>query len=916
MYRTANPHGIFWAFLVAGAVASNGLLSACSDEQAPASAPASKDIVEMVPFKTTLILDDAALESLQPETVPGRLVFVDPPDSLQAVEARNVIVGGLSGASPEGLLRYVRKVERSGSTVTLETVGAPLQMAFRKLKVRATRTTPMIGAVEPDWPPQAILGYGAPRSPGLAPLFDVGQGGTDQVLPIEFFVFNGDGDPATKNDQLLVRGEFRGGFEYTVSVDVDWGIIEDIPGTVTDCLEEVITSLSLDECSPEDFLPEAIVKLDIDSYLGAGVMLEGTAFTGFEYPFEMPSIPLGAVPVGPLVFFPRLEFYGAASGRASSQFKIGASAGMQLAGSISAGTSGSTDIDGFLPTPEFEASPPDVNLQANAKAEAGVRLLMMLYDVVGAYVGLSSYATIDADQLRTPCWSFTSGLEAHVGFLAEINVAGIELTLAEAHHDIPLVEKEIATGACGMPPDNGPSVPGDGPTSETLLHPSFEPWSTTLSGDVEHPFVDAQGLRWSQVTQTIDGHWVLASSQASLLSKVNSEGGLVWSHRYWREDQQGPGEDPLRPVRVADAADGRLWVVTHPFGVMKVGQAGKVVWAEGFDLEKSGEGGPFGSSDDQSRFIAAEPDGAGGVMIAGSYDLADGVPGNVRTWMLHLDGDGQVLASYTLGDSSYHLYPTTLIRSGEHWLVAGFRWREEPSAAWDGYAVMLRDDGTVEWSQALAGCSSPRGPVPTAGILHSSGDVVIAGSVGDYGRGFLVRLAPDGTVRWSSDAWPGSDLSYMPISAIAELPTTGFVVAGQYTPEYDPAETFLATFDVAGQPVWLMRYAISSTDASLPAESAFPSLALTDDGGAMVLAHAAYHGAGDDSLWLFKTPARDGVLQFDSSRAVTTPGEVYPGGCSLTAASWKPSAKSFDVVPVARDIVSEAVSPPVESQMP
>jgi len=625
---------------------------------------------------------------------------------------------------------------------------------------------------------------------------------------------------------------------------------------------------------------------------------------------------LSPIPIGILVFFPSVEFYGEATGKASSRFLVEASAGIELAGSIQSGTSGSLSVSGFEPTPSFDASTPEITLQANAKAEAGVRLELKLYDIAGAWAGLGAYARVEADQLATPCWKLHGGLEAKVGYVIEVDAGALgKLTLAEGHKDIPIADKELTSGSCKLPSDGGPVVPGSGPTSETMLHPSFTPWSRTFSGsELIRPSTDAVGLRWAHLTQSIDGNWLMASSDGRVLSKADSSGNLVWSKKYYRDDQSGPGDPPIRPVRVVAGDDATNLVVTHPFGVMKVGQAGGVAWSKSFDLPAASESGPYGDSNDQKKLTDAISDGAGGMSVIGTY-LPDGSgAGLTNGLVLRVDRDGNVTRSMALRDSSMHVYPTVIVASPQGSLVSGYLWTDTPGFKFTAFALLIKPDGTLGWSKAFQGCADAPDARPAAGLLSAKGDLVLTGSIGSYRRGFIVRFTPEGTLSHSSMPWTGSNLSYFSPSAIRELPTTGYLIAGRFTKDYEPEDTFVASIDVAGSPLWLQRYVIESSEPGLPAESSYPGLALTDDGGAMVLTHATWQGAGDGSLWLFKALARDGTLPFDAAKAGTVPYSLESASCAIAASDWSPAVAELSVSATPRTVRLEAAALKTDNQ--
>ncbi|MCA9554853.1 MAG: hypothetical protein KC933_32785, partial [Myxococcales bacterium] len=167
--------------------------------------PSPADVVEVVPFPSTRVLSADALAALQAESGSGRLVFSPPPAGL-TLEVGDVLVAGLSDSTPSGLLRLVTAVQAEGTALTVETVDAPLQLAFRRVHVRAQRDTGELG--DATW--SAAKGVGLRRQP----LLDLTSGSAHTTQHLTVLLFDGDGDPTTEGDQIAFDGELGGGLQY------------------------------------------------------------------------------------------------------------------------------------------------------------------------------------------------------------------------------------------------------------------------------------------------------------------------------------------------------------------------------------------------------------------------------------------------------------------------------------------------------------------------------------------------------------------------------------------------------------------------------------------------------------------------------------------------------------------------------
>ena len=118
----------------------------------PGSPPPAQDEITALPFPTTVQLAAADLASMQPDPGDGTLTFTAPPAALLNVGVGSILVAGVGPSTPAGLLRAVLSVDRSGGNLVLRTGQAPIQLAYKKLHLKLTRSA-------------AVAGGGAARSP-------------------------------------------------------------------------------------------------------------------------------------------------------------------------------------------------------------------------------------------------------------------------------------------------------------------------------------------------------------------------------------------------------------------------------------------------------------------------------------------------------------------------------------------------------------------------------------------------------------------------------------------------------------------------------------------------------------------------------------------------------------------------------
>ena len=141
-------------------------------------------------------LDDLTLSALAESDEDGTLTFTASPAGLEGLERGSIVIGASTKAAPSGLLRIVRDVEHSSGSTIVHSVGAYPQLAFKKLYVRASAGIASITDPSTNW-----------EFPNLDPLV---AGSAKGAEPIDFYLFDGDGDKSTKNDQVHVFGELGG----------------------------------------------------------------------------------------------------------------------------------------------------------------------------------------------------------------------------------------------------------------------------------------------------------------------------------------------------------------------------------------------------------------------------------------------------------------------------------------------------------------------------------------------------------------------------------------------------------------------------------------------------------------------------------------------------------------------------------
>ena len=839
-------------------------------------------------FPTTTILTNADLAGLTAAR-DGTLSFGVAPSSLANVDVGYAIVAGVSPSTPSGLLRVVTDVQRAGGGLQLKTMQAPIALAFRKLHVKSQRDITGIGAQ--PWTKNDL----STRS--LRPQ-DVGFD-ADAEQPLDFLLFDADDDPSTTNDQIGIHGSIGGGFHFALSVDVDWGDVFDLPNAVKTCVKSLADPLALatgklPDCSITALLPEVKVKFEADPFMRAHASLYGAASLSYEKDFDVASIPLSPIPIGPLVFLPTVDITAKVEGSAGAGFTVGAHGDVELESSVAISSKhpGSPDIVPIaVKKVEFEADETKVILQASAKVGLGARLAVELYGVVGPYAEATAFAEVKADAAANPCWGLHIGVDTVLGVLVtspEIPFLGSVTLLDWKGLELTPVDEVISSGSC-LPVEKGPPLPpGAGPDAVTYANPSFVPWAhvTTPVGNdgAVTSFLD-DGVEWTDDVLAIDGRYVAVGTRNESAVKLDDAGNVVWSRRYRRE----AGSPPLHLRRVVPTADASMMLLLEAqdgehASVMKIGQAGGVVFRERVELDPS-------AGCDFEPFSIVRDTGTGFFVLAACL-------GDARSAVAHLDANGGVLGVELFGDavpSDRTIVPSAMATiGGSDVVVMG-----ASSTVAEGtrmFAIRLNGTGTPVWANRVLGCAETPDFHPSDARVNALGQLTIVGTAADHRGGLVMRMKDDGSVAFANvSRFDTTNDNPFNVHAFAELPTTGILVAGSTSnlglPAGQPGtETslVLASLDSTGRTLWANRYTLPNQRSMNHA-----SLRLTDDGGAIVTGLAQHTsdpppGQPGGGLYAMKAFAKDGSLGGVPAATVTvTPMSVVdPLACAADVVPW------------------------------
>jgi hypothetical protein len=809
--------------------------AACGSSSADAG-----DELDYELFFSTRTLKEADFAALESSDDAGTLVFSSESPALSGVDVGAVLLAGATPKTPNGLLRVVTGVER-GPKLVVHTAAAPLEAAFKRLHLRARRLAdPSAG--------DARFALTDARPLALRPRFSVASGKGERSQSYQIVVFDGDGDVGTTNDQIKIDATLGGGFNYALSVDVDWGDVDALPKAVVDCLVSV-AKLAVGQrpsCRPEDLLPEVKSTFDVQPFVTLDVDARGAASIGFEKSIDVGTIYLPVIPLGPVLLTPTVDIIAKVKGGASARFEVGASARADIESSVtvSSRTSGTPQYaPPRLKDYKVTVHEPKVDLNASATAQVGARLNVSLYGVVGPYATASGVAQVDAAPLDNPCWKVRFAIETELGVritTPRLPVVGY-VTLADAHlAPFRPIDEEVARGACVVPPEP-PRPPGSGPTTGALQTPSFKPWAKALSSAVDGaPSYTGSFLLGSpELVPSIDNRWIAVGGYAFGMHKLDGEGNLTWTSKLGPPDKR-----PLRAVRSVPTSDAGLLALLRPddtaaFVLAKTGQSGALETARSYAL-------PDDCVATTSHLMR---DAGAGFLVLGRCNGG-------RGYVVHVDDRLDVIrARYWEDAGATNLSPVAGATSDGEVVLAG-EVAYPSELEWTFVARLDADDRpsvTTAFKCPAQLIAQPSALVPSAG-----GGVTVVGTAN--GLGLVARVRKDGQLGFARYPNLGTGVAAALVgSSVAELPTTGMIMAASHrdVSTNDPPGVVLAGLDSGGTALWARRYALTSP---APRALALPALRLTDDGGAIVTMVAGPANGSEGDLYAMKVFAKDGTL--------------------------------------------------------
>jgi YVTN family beta-propeller protein len=433
--------------------------------------------------ETTEVLTDATtqrLASVSPDGVVFTFTTMTP--ELAALDPGDVMVGGVSPATPYGFLRRVASVSTAAGEVFVETADAVIEDAIEQGELDVSEELSPAGLEDLTLPEGVTL----TMLPGASRRFHF-----DIVNAV---LYDHDGDKTTLDDQITANGalDLTLGYDFTFRVQ-GWR------------LRTMQFTTRADE----------IANLSIGADVNIASLSE-------EFPLT-PPIPIAPItfPIGPVpvVITPYINIFVGIDGSVHVGVHAGVTQQAGMAAGLRYADGAWSPIHQF--TNNFWYDLPRAYAALDARVYAGARLELMLYGVTGPYGDVRLNFSLHVEIGTRPWLDLYGGLEVWAGFRLQI------LSFRIANYSRRVIDFQIHLSRTSLSP---PDTPTPTPTATATATPTATPTATLPPGLVSQP----NGLAVNEDTHRVyvssrDASRVYALNGASLaVLGYGGVGALPW----------------------------------------------------------------------------------------------------------------------------------------------------------------------------------------------------------------------------------------------------------------------------------------------------------------------------------------------------------------------------------------------------
>lgn len=321
-----------------------------------------------------LVIDSTDLLSITSINDQGSIVIPTSTDLAGKLQTGMIIAGGISDVSPYGFLKKITGVTNNGSNSTFTTENATFEDAFINLSVDFSRQL-TFGDVSGSNNLKKGVNVKSVNGEGFF------------VEADNVILWDGDGNPATTEDQIKANGSF---FMDPI-VNLDFKIRRRR-------LEDLYFSLKNNQST------------DLTVFVGSEIMPREVEISLTRITMNPICIQAGLVPI---IIIPVLEV------------TLGAKIGVNLRVQTEASQSSTLEYGvqyqngSWEPISHAEMSfsyqPPQLSASAEVKGYFGPQLNLLIYGIAGPYTDANAFMKLGADVFATPWWTLYGGAEVGVG---------------------------------------------------------------------------------------------------------------------------------------------------------------------------------------------------------------------------------------------------------------------------------------------------------------------------------------------------------------------------------------------------------------------------------------------------------------------------------------------------------------------
>ena len=346
------------------------------------------DIVDTKLTSTTHALDPEAAKELLGFRDNGDAVFESLKGNLYNLKEGDFIVSKPRPRFPNGFLRKVDTINTINGKVVVSTSQGYIGDILEEANIDINRSFDIVDVEEGyDWYDKTF----DPTAFEPIVLKNTSRATPRKVendfinIPFNKVIYDNDGDHATKDDQIAVKGNLNFGVNAKVKLACS-GFL----------------------CSKPDFVAKFTADETGELELVGNIKWSKGAVVDLP-----PTLVLPPISVFPLVFIPSFTSQLKVNGELSASIEYSATQELEFTAGVEyTPDDGWTDLSGF--DKSYTNLPPVYYGEIDARAELVIKASFMLYGVAGVYSDLGGYVNFNAG-IRDPAWELRGGITSNIG---------------------------------------------------------------------------------------------------------------------------------------------------------------------------------------------------------------------------------------------------------------------------------------------------------------------------------------------------------------------------------------------------------------------------------------------------------------------------------------------------------------------